>query len=409
MNSVPDNLPSKNDTSASLRPENPVPRRILMVAACPFPANRGTPARILRMSETLALRGHEVHVVTYNLGESAVEFPMHVHRIASVPTYRRTDPGPSLQKLLVLDPLLAAKVTKLTKQLKPDVIHAHHFEGLLVSLPAKKLYSIPVIFDAHVLLDGELEYYRTGIPTTLRGRIARSLDRRLPALASHVVAVSDEIRDVMVERHGYSDQQVTVIPNGVEAEFFEGDPGRFPKSRARRLLFTGNLATYQGTDSMLQALSIVCAEHEDVSLTVVTNSDTADFIENARRVGVDSHIEFIDCGIEDLPHMIASADVALNPRTRCPGTPMKLLNYMAGAAPIVSFEGSAKYLKSEDNALVIADDDIDAFAKGILRLLQDEPMARKLGRAAQQFARTNLSWELNSRVVERIYGQLVDD
>ncbi|CAN5167478.1 hypothetical protein BH20GEM2_BH20GEM2_04590 [soil metagenome] len=35
-----------------------------MVAACPLPAPRGTPIRILRLAEALALRGHEVHLVT---------------------------------------------------------------------------------------------------------------------------------------------------------------------------------------------------------------------------------------------------------------------------------------------------------------------------------------------------------
>jgi hypothetical protein len=38
--------------------------RIAMIAACPFPLGRGTPIRIQRQAETLAARGHEVHVVT---------------------------------------------------------------------------------------------------------------------------------------------------------------------------------------------------------------------------------------------------------------------------------------------------------------------------------------------------------
>lgn len=409
MNPLPINQPQIEGVSATAQSDDPIPRRILMVAACPFPANRGTPARILRMSEALASRGHEVHVATYHLGASTDEFPMHVHRIARVPTYRKMDPGPSLQKLLVLDPLLAVKVTRLAKQLQPDIIHAHHYEGLLVSLPAKKLFSIPIVFDAHVLLDGELDYYKTGIPTTMLGRIARSLDRRLPPIAAHTVAVSDEIRDVMIAQHACEDQMVTVVANGVEAEFFEGNPDRFAKSRSKRLLFTGNLATYQGTGSMLQALAIVCAKYEDVSLTIITNSDTTDFMEEARRIGIDEHIEFVDCSIADLPDMIASADVALNPRTRCPGVPQKLLNYMAGAAPIVSFEGSAKYIKHNESGLVVEDDNIDEFANGVLCLLHNQPMARELGRTAQLFARVNLNWELNAIAVEQVYGKIIDD
>jgi len=76
---------------------------------------------------------------------------------------------------------------------------------------------------------------------------------------------------------------------------------------------------------------------------------------------------------------------------------------MAGAAPIVSFQGSAKYLRDNENGLVIIDDDVQGFAGGILRLLDDQVLAKSLGLAAQEFARTNLSWEANSNFVENIY------
>ena len=45
---------------------------VAVVAACPFPAPRGTPIRILRLSEALAARGHRVHVVAYDAGQGTV-------------------------------------------------------------------------------------------------------------------------------------------------------------------------------------------------------------------------------------------------------------------------------------------------------------------------------------------------
>src|SRR5690242_4427588 len=81
--------------------------RVAVVAACPFPWPRGTPIRIERIADAVARRGHAVHVVTYHLGEDSGNSPFRVHRIRDVPTYRRTGPGPTLRKLLQLDPLLA--------------------------------------------------------------------------------------------------------------------------------------------------------------------------------------------------------------------------------------------------------------------------------------------------------------
>ena len=85
--------------------------KVAMIAACPFPSPRGTPIRILRLAEGLSQRGHEVHVLTYHLGEEPENQSFRIHRIQNVRTYQKISPGPSYQKLMVLDPLLAIKLS----------------------------------------------------------------------------------------------------------------------------------------------------------------------------------------------------------------------------------------------------------------------------------------------------------
>ena len=164
--------------------------RIAMVAACPFPAPRGTPLRIYRLAEALAARGHRLEVVAYHLGKPPESVPFKIHRIGDVPTYRRVAPGPTLQKLLLVDPLLSMKLLRVVRKQRFDIIHAHHYEGLLVSLPARRFAKIPVVFDVHTLLEPELPHYSLGLPGRIKKRIAKSLDRRLPATADHVLAVT---------------------------------------------------------------------------------------------------------------------------------------------------------------------------------------------------------------------------
>ena len=324
-----------------------------MVAACPFPAPRGTPVRILRVAEALALRGHEVHVAAYHLGDLTARLPFTVHRIARVPTYNKMDPGPTYQKLAIVDAMLAAKVFELTRRLRPDVIHAHHYEGLISALPAKYVFRVPVVFDSHVLLQAELDYYDLKGLGRAKGRIGRMLDRHLSRRADHVVPVSSDIRARLIEQDILEHDRITVAQNGVEQHFFHGTSGAFPHDGARRIIFTGNLALYQGIDLLLKAFSRLATSHPLARLVIVSNSDRRAFDRIARELGLLDRIDFIDASLEALPSLISSADIAVNPRTHCPGVPQKLLNYMAAGAAVVSFAGSAKHLIHQKTALVV--------------------------------------------------------
>ena len=58
--------------------------RVCVLAACPFPANHGTPGSIRELSQAIARRGHAVHIVTYPFGE---DIPMHDVQLHRVPNW----------------------------------------------------------------------------------------------------------------------------------------------------------------------------------------------------------------------------------------------------------------------------------------------------------------------------------
>jgi hypothetical protein len=80
-----------------------------MVAACPFPANHGTPAAIKEMSEELARRGHSIRVVTYPLSHDIPVTGIEIDRVAHVGWNREVNVGPSYQRL-VFDAMLVVKL-----------------------------------------------------------------------------------------------------------------------------------------------------------------------------------------------------------------------------------------------------------------------------------------------------------
>jgi len=374
-----------------------------MVAACPFPAPRGTPIRIHRMAEALGRRGHEVHIVTYHFGGAVAAAPsLHVHRIAGPASYTDTSPGPSFVKFAVLDPRLTRKLCAVLGSQAFDVLHAHHYEGLLCALLARRRRAPPLVFDAHTLLESELPSYGPRMGRVLTG-IGRVLDRRLPRRADHVIAVSDELR-AHFERLGVPAGRVSVISNGVEAEHFHGEATRAPRDV---VAFAGNLAPYQRIDLLLRAFTRVVQAEPAARLRLLTDGDFTPLRALARELGILSRVEVMAVGYAELPRQLRAAAVLVNPRTECSGVPQKLLNYMASATPVVSFAGSAKMLVHEVCGLVVEDADIPALATAIIRVIRDPELGARLGRRARALVTEQYSWDQTAARVERVYTRLI--
>jgi glycosyltransferase involved in cell wall biosynthesis len=382
--------------------------RILMAAACPLPWPRGTPIRIHRIAEALTQRGHDVHVITYPLGDESQDIPYTTHRVAE--NYKRLNPapGPSLTKLLYLDPLLCGRIRKFIQSESVDIVHAHHYEGLIASLAARRLSKpVPIIYDAHTLLHSELPHYRFGLPRRLSESMGRAMDRTIPPRADHVIAVTDRMQQWFTANTNISRDRISVIPNGVEVENFarptDVDTGR---SACPNVVFAGNLAAYQGVDLLLQAFRRVHDISSDTRLSLLTDSDTTDVKSMIDKLGITDAVTFLNPDYTELPQELAKADVLVNPRTECDGIPQKLLNYMATGRPIVSFAGSSALLTHAADALIVPDGDTKGFADAILRVTREPELAQALGQAARSKVLASYSWQMVAERVEAVYCNL---
>lgn len=357
------------------------------------------------MAESLADRGHEVHVVTYHLGREVEDKRIRVHRIRDVKRYRRVTPGPSLGKLLLLDPLLALKLRSVLRSHQIDVIHAHHYEGLLVAR-ARRCRGIPVIYDAHTLLASELPFYGTGVGARAKRLIGGLFDRYLPGRASHVIAVTDKIRDRLIEIGAVPPERISVVTNGVGPARFDAAT-RFASNGQRTVVFAGNLASYQGIAPLLHAFRHIRDHRSDVRLQIVSESSFSDYEDLAASLGIRDAIDIVNVPFEELAPYLVSADVAVNPRSDGEGVPQKLMNYMAAGRPIVSFEGSAAHLEHEKTALLIPNHDTRAFALGIEQVLDHPELAASLGSSARSQVDEQYSWDRTAERTEGIYHRLL--
>jgi glycosyltransferase involved in cell wall biosynthesis len=385
-----------------------------MVAACPFPANYGSPASIREMSITLARMGHEVFVLTYPYGQNLPLEGVHLIRVGKQ-AEKEIKVGPSWRKPFQ-DLRMVFALVSLIRRERIDVIHAHNYEGALVGILGKWLTRTPLLYNAVNTMRDELAEYKFIRPKFLSDALAKSLDWFVPRPADFITAVSKELEAQLV-REGIPAHKVTTVPAGVHPELFDNQDGQ----RFRRelglgntpiVMYAGTLGGFQGIPNLYKAFVEVLKEVPNARLAMVMPIDESAALvqERARTRELGFEDRVIWAGphpLADLPDYMAMADVTVVPRPDCPGHPVKLLNYMTAGRAIVTFAGSAKGIENEVNGLVVPDHDCVAMGKAIARLLKDAPLRQRLGAAARETLLREYTWTSICRKIVSCYHRIL--
>jgi glycosyltransferase involved in cell wall biosynthesis len=384
---------------------------VAMVAACPFPANYGTPGAIREMSDTLASFGHNVHIVTYPFGE---DLPVGAAKVWRTPYWRKARAlytGPSLEKLF-LDVCLVALLCRVIRREKISIIHAHNYEGLLIGYVAKLLTGRPLLYNAVSLMSDELPSYNFLRPAFLARGLASLLDWLAVNLPDYFIAITKELRDFFVNRKVSADR-IALIPCGVRPEMFDNPKpealrARYFIERQPLVMYTGVNSPFQRIDYLIRAFVSVLQEEPTALLMVVSplrqDSDVAANRALAESLGISERIIWVQGQtLEELPDYLAMASVAVISRPNVPGHPIKLLNYMASGRPIVCFSGAAKGVRHLHDAYVVDDGDVDELSRGIVLLLRDRELANRLGAAARETVVRDFDWRRLCSSIETMY------
>ncbi len=389
---------------------------IAMVAACPFPANYGSPASIREMSETLAGFGHNVHIVTYPHGDDLPVGGAHIHRVEPTGGDHQVRVGPSSDKP-VLDWRLLRLLVRVIREHDIQVIHAHNYEAALIGLAAKVITGKPLLYNAVNTMVDELPGYGFIKPAFVARGLAKALDWFVPLFPDHITAVSELLLAGLIQQ-GVSPDRATYVPAGILPEMFDNaDAGKFRRhynlGSRKVVMYTGTLGAFQRMENLFNAYRVVAREEPSAVLMVVDSIPEPALIEKykamANALGYADKVIWVEQHpLGDLPHYLASADATVVPRPDCPGHPVKLLNYMIAARPIVAFAGGAKGLTDRHDALVVPDGDCEAMGQAIVKLLRDSEFANRLGANARRTVLSQFDWRLLCRKIEVIYEGLVE-
>jgi glycosyltransferase involved in cell wall biosynthesis len=293
---------------------------------------------------------------------------------------------------------------RLLKKVGPvDVVHACNPPDLFY-LIAKRLKrkGTRFVFDQHDLVP-ELYLSRFDRGRDFLYRAVCRLERSTYRAADVVISTNESYRDVALTRGNKRADRVFVVRSAPAVDRFRQVPPdeSIKKGKPYLLCYLGVMGPQDGVDYALRSLAKLRDEYgrTDWHAAFVGGGDTFDaMVSLAAQLDLADAVTFTGrIPDEDLLRYLSTSDVCLAPDPLNPlndvSTMNKIMEYMAMARPIVSFDLREARVSAGEAAAYAAANDESEFAKLIAGLLDDPDERARMGQLGLARVDGPLSWE----------------
>ena len=255
----------------------------------------------------------------------------------------------------------------------------------LLGLPLAWLAGVPVrIGTHHGHIEGSSKWLQR-----MHGWLSNS------RLCSMMVAVSAQVRDYATLQEGVHPTRLKVIENGIEPPRLDGLES---KSSIRHrldippdgimLLTVGRLTVQKGHTILLDAAAKLSGKFPILRFVFAGDGPQRSSLESkAEAHGLENQVIFLGLR-SDIPALLKAADIFVQP-SLWEGLSLALLEALFAGLPVLAtrVEGVVDVVEDGKSALLVPPGDSDALANGLAKLIGDESLRERLGRAGLERAR----------------------
>ncbi len=374
----------------------------------------GQAVHIEELIEALRAEGHEVRVVAPSQENSNGDSDKNkmggdmdwVHRL-------KTALPKSLYELLELIYSLHAyrKLKMAAQEFRPDFIYERYNLYLLAGAMLKSRLGIPLLLEVNSPLVFERSRHSGGLALPW---LARWSEKRAWNSADYVLPVTQVLADY-VKDYGVPDEQISVIPNGINKSHFAKAP--LPDTAKANLGlqgkfvlgFTGFIRDWHGVDRVIDWMATPDAP-DNSHLLIVGDGPIRGALENqAKRLGLADSVTFTGVVHRDaVPTHVAAFDVALQPAVTSYASPLKMMEYLILGKAIIAprTPNMQEILEDGENAVMFDEGIKGSLEAALTKLCQDTLLRERLSRSARDtIDRRQLTWQGNARQVAKLAAQ----
>ena len=297
---------------------------------------------------------------------------------------------------------ILCRAARLLKHAHIAIIHSHRYkENVLAWLLAKWLGLTELITTIHGLPEPATNSAREARLAQWRTELDYFLVTRLFTCS---VAVSEEMKRVLVQRYGFRENQVRVIRNG--GLFPPTTSSETSRGKYFHIGTVGRMVPIKGFELFLEVAAALRRETRFVRFSILGEGPLRD--ELARRaaaLNISDCVEFVAPRRDPLTYY-RSLDLYLNTSLH-EGLPLSVVEAMACRKPVVSSAvgGIPEIVVHGEHGFLVEGREPGRFAEWCVKLMRDDLLRRTMGERAEAVATSRLSAPAMAEAYRRLYDE----
>jgi glycosyltransferase involved in cell wall biosynthesis len=385
---------------------------ILYITQFFSPSGGGGEVVFSELVKGMARRGHDVHVICFQLSNFKDDCldRVTVHRINPVLENKGGSP-PSIRKNISYIVNAILKGTKIIRKKKIDIIHTNNFSPVIPGIVLAKMHKVPVLTTVHVVLTtSSPDYWKNWAAQQNISRISSVIGPRFEKftvrLPNDIIhAVSNATREDLLKFS--AKPRIVVIPNGIDLtdhEILEHKKCDYQNY----VLFIARLIFYKNLDVVISSFKEVAKKLPDAKLIVVGDGPMRQSWEKmVLELGLNQNIEFTGFVSHEKKFELLSRCSALLVPSPYEGFPMVLLEAFAMSKPVLvaDVKPYGEIVQEGIDGFMLPPHDPDRWSERIIHLLSNKNICKNMGGKGRQ--KVENEFNLNN-VVQRMESLYIE-
>src|SRR5881398_3406064 len=299
-----------------------------------------------------------------------------------------------------------------------DVMHAHNPPDTLFLVAAPfKLLGKKFVFEQHDLCP-ELYRSRYSAREGVYTRFLRVFEWCSLKLADITIATNESYKQIQIERANKNPRDIFIVRNGPNQMRMTPAAAsvRLKAMNKSILCYIGSLNPQDGVDYLLRSLRHLVhgLKRSDFYCVIMGSGDSLqDLRDLAGTLQLNGCVELTGfVSDEELQANLAAADICVDPDPSSPlndvSTWIKIMEYMASAKPIVTFDLKETRFSARDAAIYVEPNKETEFAEAIAQLMEQPELQKKMGAYGRRRVEDELQWAKVGKNLLTAYETLLD-